>query len=147
MAGATARYRRATVRVESVLHAFGVALGGEAGSRLAGSSGVAVGGDALLRLPGDAVATRRAYRDIPGACSASMSGRGDGPRRHGSVRVDLEAGRPIDWREDRSAGTRAAWWQEHPGVEIVVRDRSRSRREEPRWARQQLWRWSIAGRC
>ena len=50
VAGATARYRRATVRVASVLRAFGVALGGEAGSRLAGSSGVAVGGDALLRL-------------------------------------------------------------------------------------------------
>jgi hypothetical protein len=45
-------------------------------------------------------------------------------RRSGSVLVDLEAGRPIDLLEDRSAGTLAAWPKEHPGVEIIVRDRS-----------------------
>jgi transposase len=86
---------------------------------LAGSSGVALGGDALLRL----LRRDRDASRIPRVLGVDERA-WRRARNHGSVRVDLEAGRPIDWREDRSAGTRAGWLQEHPGVEIVVRDRS-----------------------
>jgi hypothetical protein len=62
VAGATARHRRATVRLEGVLTACRAALGGEAGARLAGQFGVAADGDTLLRLlrrPQAATATPR----------------------------------------------------------------------------------------
>lgn len=119
VAGATAQHRRATVRLEGVLTACGVALGGEAGARLAGRFGVAVGGDALLRLlrrPQVAAATPRVLGVDDWAWRRGQ--------RSGSVLVDLEARRPVDLLADRSATALEAWLKQHPGVDIIVRDRS-----------------------
>ncbi|MGW0771059.1 transposase [Streptomyces sp. NPDC002676] len=45
-------------------------------------------------------------------------------RRYGNPLVDIETGRPVDMLPDRSSETLAAWLTDHPGVEIVCRDRA-----------------------
>jgi transposase len=45
-------------------------------------------------------------------------------KRYGTILVDLERGEAIDLLEDRTAETVATWLEQHPGMEIVSRDRA-----------------------
>jgi transposase len=47
-------------------------------------------------------------------------------QRYGTILVDLERGQIIDILGDRTADTLAQWLKEHPGIEIVSRDRSQT---------------------
>ncbi|MFD9621959.1 transposase [Streptomyces virginiae] len=47
-------------------------------------------------------------------------------RHYGTVLFDCVTGQPLDLLPGRDASTRASWLREHPGAEIICRDRAGS---------------------
>lgn len=47
-------------------------------------------------------------------------------RQYGSILVDLERHQPIALLADRKAETLADWLTQHPGIEVLARDRSKA---------------------
>jgi len=108
-----------TQRLATIVLVFGVAVGGAPGARLLAALGIVVSGDTLRRAvaaaPLPAVATPR----VLGVDDWSLK-KG---RTYGTILVDLEARRPVDLLPDRSAASLETWLKEHPGAEIICRDR------------------------
>src|SRR5258706_4827303 len=109
-----------TLRLQEALREMGFELGGEAGARLGKKLSYPGSPDTILRL------VKRA--ELPAASAPRVVGLDDWSwkrrLRYGTLICDLESRKPLDVLPDRSVETVSVWFQKHPSVEIVSRDRS-----------------------
>lgn len=121
LTGLALKYAQHTQRFTSACIAVGLALGGEAGQRMADNLHLALSADTLLRILRQTPIERKGkFSHVIGlddwAFKRSAS--------YGTLIVDLEQHRPIEVLSDRTAESVAAWLQRHPEVQFVARDRS-----------------------
>jgi transposase len=110
---------RRTKRLASIQTAVGLALGGEAGARLVQQLAIPTSPDTLLRLMRRQPATEGATPRVLGVDDWAWK-KG---RSYGTILIDLERQCAVDVLPDRTAETLATWLKQHPGVEIISRDR------------------------
>ena len=115
-----AAYGRHTHRLATALRAIGLALGGQAGARLA----------ARLQLPTSPSTLLRLVRTTPMLHTPTLQAIGVDEwawrrgHRYGTMLVDLITHRVVDLLPNHSAATVAAWLAQHPTITVVCRDRS-----------------------
>src|SRR5262245_49688813 len=115
-----APYARRTLRLNEALRLIGLAVGGEAGSRLAIALGMSVSPDTIIQ--------RIRQVQLPTPPAPKVIGVDDWAKHKGqsysTILVDLERRSTIDLLPDREASSPATWLKQNPGVEFISRDRA-----------------------
>lgn len=143
LGGLSARYARTTASLAQAHLAIGLALGGEAGARLAEKTAMSTSPDTLLRRVKQAGARSSPSPRLVGIDDwAWCKG-----QKYGTIVVDLETSEVIDLLPDRDAATVSTWLAAHPGIELVSRDRasaySQAATEAASQAQQVADRWHL----
>ena len=122
VATVAAPWARRTQRMAKRLATVGLALGGAGGERLSQQLDCAVSRNTILqlisRLPMPSFVTPQTL----GVDDFSFRKR----ETYGTVLIDLDRSRPIALLGDRETETLATWLLEHPGIQVVSRDRSKA---------------------
>ncbi len=113
---------RLTIRLRAALQEIGFAIGGKGGERLASALGMPVTDTTVLwslfLVP------------TPVVEDVSVVGIDDWAwrrrTRYGTILVDLERHQVIDLLADRSVDSAQTWFEAHPDVEVISRDRGKT---------------------
>jgi len=123
-----APYARRTLRLNHALRLIGLAVSGEAGSRLAIALGMSVSPNTIIQRSRQIqLPTPRAPKVIGVDDWAKHKG-----RSYGTILVDLEWRATIDLLPDREASSLATWLKQIHGVEFISRDRAGAYAESAR---------------
>lgn len=113
-------YSRRTERQTFQLLAVGIAAGGNRGAKLSLKLGMPISTSTILRLLN--------AQTVPNHETPRVLGVDDWAIRkgqnYGTILVDLEKQKPIDLLVGRDTEVLQKWLEEHPGVEIISRDRA-----------------------
>ncbi len=110
---------RRTARLECIVHHLGLALGGRPAASFAERLMVPVSNDTLLRVVRRRAGTPSEPLSVVGIDDWAFRRN----HRYGSVVCDLERRRIVALLPDREISTVETWLADHPGIEIVARDR------------------------
>lgn len=118
--GSLAKHARKTTRLQKSLAAIALEAGGEAGAKLAQTLHIETSPDTLIRIirkhPGEVLGTPRVLGIDDFAIRRGAT--------YGTILIDLEKRKPVDLLPDRKSSSLTKWLKDHPGIEMITRDRS-----------------------
>lgn len=118
--GLTRPYAQRTVPLNAALQTLGLALGGEAGATVGNKLGMLGSADTILRQVRALTPELQPPPRVVGIDDWAIR-KG---QRYGTILVDLERHRPIALLPEHASEPIAKWFEDHPTVEVVARDRA-----------------------